>query len=68
MPASFEPDVKHDGYETAPFAEDQPLVVGIDKKARCKRVRRRFFIWFFSAIALIFVGHAVFGTLFAYKV
>jgi hypothetical protein len=48
-------------------SEEQPLVVGLDEKARRRRRYRRFAHFIIASIALIFVGYAAFG-LFAYKV
>ncbi|KAJ1310895.1 hypothetical protein OPQ81_009410 [Rhizoctonia solani] len=57
-------------YEPAPNAipssEEQPLVVGLDERARRRRRCRRFFHFLVASIALIFIGHAAFG-LFAYR-
>ncbi|CAE6463667.1 unnamed protein product [Rhizoctonia solani] len=49
-----------------PLSEEQPLVVGLDEKARRRRRCRRFCHFIFAAIALIFVAHGVVGF-FAYK-
>ncbi|CAE6390072.1 unnamed protein product [Rhizoctonia solani] len=47
-------------------SEEQPLVVGLDERARRRRRCRRFAHFIVASIALIFVGYGVFG-LFAYN-
>ncbi|CUA73745.1 hypothetical protein RSOLAG22IIIB_01262 [Rhizoctonia solani] len=49
-----------------PSSEDQPLVVGLDEKARRRRRCRRFCHFLIAAVALFFIGHGVFA-LFAYR-
>ncbi|CAE6431373.1 unnamed protein product [Rhizoctonia solani] len=48
-----------------PSSEEQPLIIGLDEKARCRRRCRRFCHFLLAAVALFFVGHGVFA-LFAY--
>ncbi|KAH7344451.1 hypothetical protein B0J17DRAFT_623829 [Rhizoctonia solani] len=47
-------------------SEEQPLVVGLDEKARRRRRCRRFCHFLVAAVALIFIGYGAFG-IFAYS-
>ncbi|CAE7232550.1 unnamed protein product [Rhizoctonia solani] len=46
-------------------SEEQPLVVGLDEKAKRRRRCRRFFHFIIASVALFFIGHGAFA-LFAY--
>ncbi|KAG9086972.1 hypothetical protein FRC06_002792 [Ceratobasidium sp. 370] len=68
MPSVFVRDNKQDTYETIPVYEGETLVVGLDNiKVQRKRRIRRILVLLFSFIALVFVGHAVYKGVGAYK-
>ena len=50
-----------------PSSEEQPLIIGLDEKARRRQRCRRFFRFLVAAVALFFVGQGVFA-LYAYGV
>ncbi|KAG9128115.1 hypothetical protein FRC07_004731 [Ceratobasidium sp. 392] len=67
MASVFARDVKQNTYETIPVSESETLVVGLDEvKTRRRRRLRRALVWFFSFVALWFVGHAVYKGVSAY--
>ncbi|QRW05640.1 hypothetical protein RhiLY_04639 [Ceratobasidium sp. AG-Ba] len=66
MPSAFERDTKRDGYEPVPISEGELLVVGLEARARRKRFRRHLFIWLFSFVSLLFVGHLAYKGISTY--